>query len=55
VTPALVADKVTACSMTYQAGTSDRAGLVTLDLTIQDSGTTESVRLLHQVHVDNVP
>lgn len=44
---------VSACTFTYSAGTATRAGLVTLELTLTDSG--ESVRLLHQVHVDNVP
>lgn len=52
---ALAADHVTGCTFTYQAGTSQRAGLVTLDLTIADVNTSERVRLLHQVHVDNVP
>ncbi len=41
------------CSFTYSAGTATRSGLVTLALTLTDSG--ESVRLLHQVHVDNAP
>lgn len=41
------------CTFTYTAGTATRAGLVTLAITLTDQG--ESVRLLHQVHVDNVP
>ncbi|GAB4295287.1 MAG: hypothetical protein Kow0096_12000 [Thiohalomonadaceae bacterium] len=41
------------CRFTYNPGTASRAGLVTLELTLTDGG--ESVRLLHQVHVDNVP
>lgn len=44
---------VAGCNFTYTAGTATRAGLVTLELTLTDGG--ESVRLLHQVHVDNVP
>jgi MSHA biogenesis protein MshO len=53
---ALVANQVTApCTITYQAGTSARAGLVTIGLVVQDAASGESVRLLHQVHVDNVP
>lgn len=44
---------VDSCTFTYSAGTATRAGLVTLALTVTDQG--ESVRLLHQVHVDNVP
>lgn len=52
-TPALVADKVAGCRITYQPGTSQRAGLVTMELRISDG--SEQVRLLHQVHVENVP
>jgi len=44
---------VNGCTFTYNPGTATRAGLVTLELTLTDGG--ESVRLLHQVHVDNVP
>jgi MSHA biogenesis protein MshO len=44
---------VTACTFTYAAGTAERAGLVTVALTLTDQG--ESINLLHQVHVDNVP
>lgn len=48
-----VTTHVSGCSITYQPGTSNRAALVTLALTLSDSG--ESINLLHQVHVDNVP
>ena len=51
--PALVADKIGGCRITYQPGTSQRAGLVTMELRISDG--SEQVRLLHQVHVENVP
>lgn len=44
---------VTACRFTYSPGTATRAGLVTLELTLSDSG--EAVKLLHQVHVSNAP
>ncbi len=50
----LVATDVSACSISYQPGSSQRGGLVTLQLTLTDS-ENESVSLLHQVHVDNVP
>jgi MSHA biogenesis protein MshO len=50
-----MADNVDSCSFTYTPGTSQRAGLLTLDLTIRDPATGEQIRLLHQVHVDNVP
>lgn len=46
---------VAACQFTYTAGTSTRAGLVTLDITVRDAASNEQVRLMHQVHVDNVP
>lgn len=50
---ALLASGVTGCSFTYTAGTTQRAGLVTMSLTLSNSGG--SVTLLHQVHVQNVP
>lgn len=48
-----VATRVTACSISYQAGTAQRGGIVTLGITVSDAG--ESMSLLHQVHVVNVP
>ena len=50
---AVVANKISACNMTYAPGTSQRAGLVSLLLAASDSG--ETISLLHQVHVNNVP
>lgn len=49
----LVARNVTGCDFGYDAGTSTRAALVTMTLTVSDGG--ESVTLLHQVHVENSP
>jgi len=49
----LVAQGVSACSFSYDPGASQRAGLVTLELTLTEAG--ESITLLHQVHVVNVP
>lgn len=49
----LVADQVSNCSVAYAPGTAQRAGLVSLGLDVSDAG--ETVSLLHQVHVDNVP
>lgn len=40
-------------SPNYSAGTAQRGGLITLEISLSDSG--ESIRLLHQVHVGNVP
>ncbi len=50
---ALVTNRVADCSFTYQAGTSQRAGLITMNLQLAEDG--EQIRLLHQVHVSNVP
>jgi MSHA biogenesis protein MshO len=44
---------VAGCSFSYSQGTSSRAGLVTIDVTIRRDG--ETVRLLQQVHVLNAP
>ncbi len=48
-----VVTQLSACNISYDPGTAQRAGLVTLEITIDDSG--ESISLLHQVHVINVP
>lgn len=53
-TNGLLAMPVTACAFTYTPGTAQRAGLVTLDITVA-SPDGDTVRLLHQVHVDNAP
>jgi MSHA biogenesis protein MshO len=42
------------CLFSYAAGTATRAGLVTLEITLTDEAG-ESARLIHQVHVDNLP
>ena len=51
----LVVTQVAACSISYVAGTASRGGLVTIEITLDDVATGESISLLHQVHVDNVP
>lgn len=51
---AIQANYISNCTFTYDAGSSTRAGLVTLELVVADE-TGESVRLLHQIHVDNQP
>jgi len=50
---ALLVDKVTGCAFSYAAGTATRGGLATLQITLTDSG--ESVALMQQIHVNNVP
>lgn len=51
---AILVDNVSACSITYAPGTLARDGLVTMNLTLQDSGG-ETVTLLHQVDILNAP
>jgi MSHA biogenesis protein MshO len=52
---ALLTTPVTTCTFSYIPGTDQRAGLVTLDIIVQDSASGDQVRLLYQVHVDNAP
>jgi MSHA biogenesis protein MshO len=52
---ALLSKPISTCRFTYSAGTNQRAGLVTLDVTVSDAESGEQVRLLQQVHVDNAP
>jgi MSHA biogenesis protein MshO len=54
VTSARVASMVSTCGIDYNPGTAQRAGLVTIDLALSDNAG-EGVRLLHQIHVDNLP
>jgi MSHA biogenesis protein MshO len=53
-THGLVAANTTRCAMDYEAGSPTRGGLLTIDLSLSNS-VGETVRLLHQLHVDNVP
>jgi MSHA biogenesis protein MshO len=50
-----IANNVVACTIVYSPGTTARSGLVTIGITVRDAATNEEVRLLHQIHVDNVP
>jgi MSHA biogenesis protein MshO len=45
--------QVVGCNANYTPGTAQRGGIITLDITLGDSG--ENISLLHQVHVVNVP
>jgi MSHA biogenesis protein MshO len=54
-TTALLSTPVTACRFSYSAGTNQRAGLITLAITLTDNATGEQVSLLYQAHVDNFP
>jgi MSHA biogenesis protein MshO len=51
----LLVDQVSACTFTLRAPTLTRAGLLTVSLTINDATLGQSVTLLQQVHLDNVP
>lgn len=50
---ALIAEKLSACSFAYAAGASEREALVTVNLGLTDGG--ETINLIYQVHVNNVP
>jgi MSHA biogenesis protein MshO len=52
-TAALMANQLVGCSFIYTAGSAERFGLVTLQLSVRAQG--ETVSLLTQVHVDNAP
>lgn len=54
VTGQIQADKIASCLFTYSPGSASRSGLVTLTITLTDA-KSESVQLMHQVHVDNLP
>ena len=49
----ILSNNLSACTFTYTPGTAQRAALITLSLTLTQDG--ESISLLQQVHVDNVP
>jgi len=42
------------CNFSYSTGSTSRAGLVTLEIKLTDEAG-ESAKLIHQVHVDNMP
>lgn len=52
-TAALVTRGISGCQLTYDPGATQRAGLVTMALTLEEQG--EQITLLHQVHVVNAP
>lgn len=54
VTGQLQVNHVSGCHFAYTSATANRAGLLTLQINLTDSAG-ESTRLIHQVHVDNVP
>lgn len=50
----LQVNHLSACSFAYTSATANRSGVVTLQIGLTDNAG-ESTRLIHQVHVDNVP
>ena len=50
---ATLVENVSACTFSYDAGNAQRAGLLTLSITVEESD--ESVNLTLQIHVDNAP
>ena len=54
----VLADKVTACSFTFDPGTNTRNGLLTADITVSSTdtqGNANTVRLVEQIQVPNIP
>lgn len=49
----VMSDRINNCNINYAQGTAQRAGLVTMAVSVAEAG--EQVSLLHQVHVNNVP
>lgn len=52
-TAALVTRGISGCDFSYDPGATQRAGLLTMALTLEEQG--EQIALLHQVHVVNAP
>ena len=50
---ATAVSSLSACSFSYAPGTAQRGGNLTIEIAISDGG--ETINLLHQVHVRNVP
>ena len=50
-----VLTQLSACNFTYSPGVSQRGSIVTIQITIDDQPSGESISLYHQVHVLNVP
>jgi len=51
----LLIDQVTNCDFTYDPPTITRFGLLTMQIEVTDPGSGESVSLIQQVHVSNIP
>ncbi|MCU7834415.1 MAG: type II secretion system GspH family protein [gamma proteobacterium symbiont of Taylorina sp.] len=51
----LLAQNITSCDFNYNPGSSTRPGLVTMEIEITDPDSSELIKLLHQVMVENQP
>lgn len=51
----LLANNITDCIMDYDPGTSTRAGLVRVSITVRDNDLGQEVTLFQQAHVNNQP
>ncbi|MBF8270700.1 MAG: pilus assembly protein MshO, partial [Gammaproteobacteria bacterium] len=51
----LLIDHVTACDISFEKPTLTRFGLLTINIEVTDAALGESVSLLQQIHITNVP
>ncbi len=49
----LIAESVSACQFRFSPGTAQRSALLTMELVVTENG--ESIRLIEQMHVENIP
>ncbi len=49
----LLSESISSCQFRFSAGTAQRSALLTMELTVTENG--ESIRLIEQMHVENVP
>lgn len=52
-TPPLLMQNVQACTFTFTPGTSQRSGLLKIDITVAEQG--ETIQVIHNAHVFNTP
>jgi len=49
----LVSESISSCQFRFSPGTAQRSALLTMELVLTENG--ESIRLVEQVHVENIP
>ncbi len=52
-TQSLVSESVSSCQFRFSPGTAQRSALLTMELVLTENG--ESIRLIEQMHVENIP